>query len=126
MQRSALTYLEHGALGALVFADEASCFCPPHVTTQEPTAPRALDVTTHGVVIMPWARVQRRTSAHPPHESPESPLFLRELYGENHPSQDQKAVFSFWKEGFSSRSPLTSVLKHTHLTLIFSWCFLKT
>ena len=39
VQRSALTCLEHGAPGVLVFADEESFIYPSHVTTQEPTAP---------------------------------------------------------------------------------------
>ena len=90
--RSALTCLERGAPGALVFADEESFICPSHVTTQEPTAPNAVDVMTHGVVIIPRARIQRRTSEHPPHKSPESPHLFCELHGENHMSQDQKAV----------------------------------
>ena len=42
VQRSALTCLEHGAPGALVFADEESFIYPSHVMTQEPTAPNTV------------------------------------------------------------------------------------
>ena len=68
---------------------------PSHVTTQEPDAPSSLDVTTHGVVVLPQARIQSRTSEHAPHGSPESPCSLRELHGEGPTSQDQKAVLFF-------------------------------